>query len=103
MEIAVGGAQEYLNSGSSSKKKDADVIAHAKIHIPHPPRELVKNATGKYMESSNSLVFCVSGNMRIKTSPMTDFVVGYSHLRPTEDSLNRVGGMLLYWDSEQSR
>ena len=34
---------------------------------------------------------------------MTEFVVRYSHLRPTEDSVNRVGGMLVYWDSVQSR
>ena len=50
------------------------------------------------MESSSSLVFCVSGDMRVKSSPMTDFVVRYSLLRPTEDSVNRVGGMLVYWD-----
>ena len=55
------------------------------------------------MESSSSLVSCVSGDMRVKSSPMTEFVVRYSHLRPTEDSLNRVGGMLVYWDNEQSR
>ena len=34
---------------------------------------------------------------------MTEFVVGYSHLRPTDDFANRVGGMLVYWDSEQPR
>ena len=55
------------------------------------------------MESSSSLVFCVSGDMRVKSSPMTAFVVRYSHLRPTEDSVNRVGGILVYWDSVQSR
>ena len=55
------------------------------------------------MESSSSLVFCVSGDMRVKSSPMTDFVVRYSQLRPTEDSVNCVGGVLVYWDSEQSR
>ena len=41
--------------------------------------------------------------MRVKSSPITDFVVIYSHLGPTEDSVNRVGGMLVYWDSEKSR
>ena len=95
METALGGAQEDLDSGSSSKKKNTDVIAHARIQIPHPPRELVKYATGNFMESSSSLVFCVSGDMRVKSSPMTEFVVRYSHLRPTEDSVNRVGGMLV--------
>ena len=103
MEKALGGAQEDLNGGSSSKKKIDDVTTHARVLIPHPPREVVKYATGNFMESSNSLVFCVSGDMRVISSPMTDFVVRYAHLRPTEDSVNRVGGMLVYWDSEQSR
>ena len=103
MEKALGGAQEDLNSSSSSKKKNDDVIAHARMHIPHPPREVLKYATGNFMESSSSSVFCVSGDMRVKSSPMTDSVVRYLHLRPTEDSVNRVGGMLVYWDSEQSR
>ena len=67
MEKALGGAQEDLNSGSSSKKKDTDVIAHARIQIPHPPREVVNYATGNFMESSSSLVLCVSGNMRVKS------------------------------------
>ena len=55
------------------------------------------------MESSSSLVFCVSGDMRVEPSPMTEFVVKYSYLRSTEDCVNRIGGMLVYWDSEQSR
>ena len=103
MKKALGGAQEDLNSSSSSKKKMDDVIAHARVHIPHPPGEVVKYATGNFMESSNSLVFCVSGDMRVKLSQMTDFVVRYSHLRQPKDSVNRLGGMLVYWDSEQSR
>ena len=68
-----------------------------------PPREVVKNATGNFMESSSSLVFCVSGKMRVKSSPMTDIVVRFPQFRPTEVSVNRVGGMLVYWDGEQSR
>ena len=69
MEKALGGAQEDLNGSSSSNKKNDAVITHARTHIPHPPREVVKYATGKFMESSSSLVFCVSGDMRIKSSP----------------------------------
>ena len=103
MEKALGGAQEDLNCGSSSRKKNDDIIAHTKVHIPHPPREVVKYATGNFMESSSSLVFCVSGDMRVKTSPMMEFVARCLHLRPTDDSVNRVGGSLVYWDSEQSR
>ena len=57
MEKVLGGAQEDLNSGISSKKKIDDVIAHARMHIPHPPGELVKYATGIFMESSSSLIF----------------------------------------------
>ena len=86
MGKALGGAQEDLKNGSSSKKKNDDVIAHARMHIPHPPREVVKYGTRNFMESSSSLVFCVSGDMRVESSPMTDFVVRYLHLRPTEDS-----------------
>ena len=33
---------------------------------------------------------------------MTEFVVSYSHLRPTESSVIRVGGIFVYWDSEKS-
>ena len=103
MKKALGGAQEDLNSGIFSKKENDDVIAHARMHIPQPPREVVKYATGNFTESSSSLIFCISSDMRVKSSPITDFVVRYSHLRPTEDSVNRVGGMLMYWDCEQSK
>ena len=48
------------------------------------------------MESSSSLVFCVSGDLLVKTSPMTESFVRYSYLRPTKDSVNRVGGMLVF-------
>ena len=41
MEKALGGAQAVSNSGSYSKRKDTDIIAHARMHIPHPPRETV--------------------------------------------------------------
>ena len=34
---------------------------------------------------------------------MMEFVAKYSHSRPAEDSVNRVRGMLVYWESEQSR
>ena len=63
----------------------------------------MRHATGNFMESSSSLVFCVSGDMQVKSLPVTDFDVRYSHLGPTEDFLYRVGGLLVYWDSELSR
>ena len=59
MEKALGGAQDDLNSGSSSKRKDADVIPHARMHIPHTLREVVKYATGNI--SWNCLVRCFFG------------------------------------------
>ena len=52
------------------------------------------------MESITSLVFCVSDGMRVKSSPLTEFVVKFLHLRPTEESENRVGVLLVYWDSK---
>ena len=67
MEKALGGAQDDLNSGSTLKKKNDDVMAHARMDIPLPPREVVKYATGIFMESSSSLVFCVSSDMRVKS------------------------------------
>ena len=59
MEKALGGAQDDLNSGISSKKsyRRSSVTAHARKHIHQPPREVVKYATGNFMESSSSLVF----------------------------------------------
>ena len=93
MEKALGDAQEDLNSGISLQKKDTEVIAHARMHVAHSPREVVKYATGNFMESSSSLVFCVSGSLRVISSPMTDFVVRHSHFRPIEVSVNRVGGV----------
>ena len=86
MEKAFGGAQEDLKSGSSSQRKDSDVKAHARMHIPHLPKKIVKYATGNFMESSSSLVFCVSGDMGVNMSPVTEIVVRFLHLTPTEDS-----------------
>ena len=98
IEKALGGAQEDLKGSISLKKIDTDVIA--RMHIPLPPREVVKYASGNFMELYISLVFCVSGDMQNKSSPTTEFNVRYSYLRPTEDSVNRVGGLLVYWDNE---
>ena len=103
MENALRGAQEDLNSGISSKRKNPDVIAPTRMHNPQPTRQLVKNETGNFMEPTSSLVFCVSGDMRVKTPPMTEFVADCSHLRPTEVSLNRVRDFLVYWNREESR
>ena len=34
---------------------------------------------------------------------MVQFVAMYSHLRPGLDSINRVGGVSIYWDPESER
>ena len=73
------------------------------MRIPNTPREILKYATGSFVESSSLLMFCVAGDMGVKLSPRTEFVFKNSHLRPTEDSVNRVGGMSVYWYSEKLR
>ena len=70
VEKALGGVQEDLNSSSSSKQKNAVVVAHTKIHISHPPGEVVKYKTGNFLKSSSSMAFSVSGDTRVKLSPM---------------------------------
>ena len=66
MEKQLGAAHVYLNSGSFSRKKDADVIAHARIHILQARREVVIYAIVNSMESSCPLVFRFEGNMQVK-------------------------------------
>ena len=41
--------------------------------------------------------------MQVKMWPKTEFVVIYLHLKPTEVSLKRVGGFLVFWDRVQAR
>ena len=41
--------------------------------------------------------------MRVATAPMKSFVKKYSHLPPLAESVNRVGGFLVYQDVEKGR
>ena len=49
-EQTLCGTQQDLNSGSSTKKKDTDIITHARMQLSPPPRELAKDDTGNFME-----------------------------------------------------
>ena len=80
-----------------------DVARHLKMQISHPPREVVRYREGDFFESPDSLVLCVSADMRVATAPMKSFVKKYSHLPPLAESVNRVGGFLVYQDVEKGR
>ena len=80
-----------------------DVARHLKMQISHPPREVVRYREGDFFESPDSLVLCVSADMRVATAPMKSFVKKYSHLPPLAESVNRVGGFLVYRDVTKGR
>ena len=80
-----------------------DVARHLKMQISHPPREVVRYREGDFFESPDSLVLCVSADMRVATTPMKSFVKTYSYLPPLAESVNRVGGFLVYRDVTKGR
>ena len=80
-----------------------DVARHLKMQISHPPREIVRYREGDFFESPDSLVLCVSADMRVATTPMKSFVKTYSYLPPLAESVNRVGGFLVYRDVTKGR
>ena len=80
-----------------------DVARHLKMQISHPPREVVRYREGDFFESPDSLVLCVSADMRVATAPMKSFVKTYSYLPPLAESVNRVGGFLVYRDVTKGR
>ena len=51
-----------------------DVARHLKMQISHPPREVVRYREGDFFESPDSLVLCVSTDLRVATTPMKSFV-----------------------------
>ena len=81
-------------------EKSEDVARHLKMQNSHPPREVVRYREGDFFESPDSLVLCVSADMRVAT-PMKSIVKKYSYLRPLAESLKRVGGFLVYRDVEK--
>ena len=100
-DSALEGAEEDTKRKTGQITKNEEVVRHVKLQVPHPPREVVRYETGIFIVASESLIFCTSGDMRVKTYAMTQFVAMYSHLRPGFDSINRVGGVLIYWDPER--
>ena len=99
----MGGAEDDIKKKTGQITKNEEVVRHVKLQVPHPPREVVRYETGIFIAASQSLIFCNSGDMRVKTEPKAQFVAMYSHLRPGLDSINRVGGVLIYWDPERER
>ena len=102
-DSALEGAEKDIKRKTDQIAKHDEVVRHAKLQVPHPPREVVRYETGIFIAASESLIFCNSGDMRVKTEAMTQFVAMYSHLRPGLESVNRVGGVLIYWDPERER
>ena len=96
-------AEDDIKRKTGQITKNEEVVRHVKLQVPHPPREVVRYETEIFIAASESLIFCTSGDMRVKTEAMTQFVAMYSHLRPGFDSINRVGGVLIYWDPERER
>ena len=97
-DIALEGAENDIKRETDQITKNEEVVGHVNLQVLHPPRELVRYEPGTFIALSESLIFCNSGNMRVKTQPMAQVVATYSHLRPGNGSINRVGGVLIYWD-----
>ena len=66
------------------------------MQLSQPPREVVRYQEGDLFESPESLVLCISADMRVVTAPMKSFVKKYSYLPTLTESVNRVGGFLVY-------
>ena len=101
-DIALEGAEKNIKRKTDQITKKEEVVRHVRLQVPHPPRE-VRYGTGIFIAAFVSLIFCNSGDMRLKTEPMVQFVSMFSHLKPGLDSVNRVGGVLIYWDPERDR
>ena len=80
-----------------------DVTRHFRMQLAHPPREVVRYREGDYLESPDSLVLCITADMRVSTTPMKSFIRSYSYLSPFGESVNRVGGFLVYKDENHGR
>ena len=102
-DSALEGAEDDIKRKTGQITKNDEVVRHVKLQVPHPPRKVVRYETGIFIAAPESLIFCTSGDMRVKTESMIQFVAMYSHLRPGIHSINRVGGVLIYWDPERER
>ena len=84
-------------------EKSEDVTRHLQLQISHPPREVVRYHEGDFFEPPESVVLCISADLRVVTTPMKSFVKKYSHLPPLAESVYRIGGFLVYRDVEKER
>ena len=80
-----------------------DIARHFKMKLAHPPREVVRYREGDFLESPDFLVLCIAADKRVSTAPMKSFIRSYSHLSRLGESVNRVGGFLVYKDENHER
>ena len=80
-----------------------DLARHFKMQLHHPSREVVRYREGDFLESPDCLVLCIAADMRVSSAPMKSFIRSYSHLSPLGESVNRVGGFLVYKDGNHGR
>ena len=72
------------------------------MQVSHPPREVVRYREGEFL-APDFFVFCVSAFMRVTTAHMKSFVKTYSLLPLLSESVNQVGGFLVYRAAEKGR
>ena len=95
--------QAARTKARETNKLSEDVARDFKMQLAHPPREVVRYREGDFLESPDSLVLCIAADMRVSTAPMKYFIRSYSHLSPLGESVNRVGGFLVYKDENLVR
>ena len=81
-DITLEGAENDIKRKTDQSTKNEEVVRHVKLQVQHPPRKVVRYETGNFIVASESSILCNSGDMRVKTEPMAQFVAMYSHLRP---------------------
>ena len=95
--------QAARNKAREKNDLSEDIARHFKMKLAHPPREIVRYREGNFLESPDSLVLCIAADMRVSTAPTKSFIRSYSHLLSLGESVNRVGGFLLYKDENHER
>ena len=73
-DSALEGAENDIKRKAGQITKNEEVVRHVKLQVLDPPREVVRYETGIFIAASKSLIFCTSGDMQVKTEPMTQFV-----------------------------
>ena len=81
-DSAVFEAERHLRAARTKAreklKTSEDVAEHLKMQISHPPREVLRYPEGDFFDSPESLVLCISADMRVVTAPVKSFVKKYS-------------------------